>query len=95
MKRKIQYFKDEILLRIDDENCGVISFNGNILNLNPVAVDFLIALDDSNSIDESILKISTEYETDYNIIESDMMEIINELNTFGIQCEETYDTKKR
>lgn len=84
MKIKIDYFKNKFILRVDEDNSGIISYRGNILNLNETAVEYLLALNETKSIEKTKYIISKDYNVSENEIISDIMDIINTLKVFGI-----------
>lgn len=84
MKTKINCFENTINLRIEDDQSGIISYNGSILRLNDIAVELILKLDLYKSTSKVIESIATEYGVCLDLVSKDFNDLIKELGSIGI-----------
>ncbi len=91
MKVKIENISKPFIMRVSDEGHGVISFEGNVLRLDPVAVDIIKVIDKSDSITQATNLMSEMYDVQAEVATKDIMNMIEKMESFGMVDPEYID----
>lgn len=84
MKLRISNLRRPFILRIDDNDNGIISFNGHLIEINSTTIEIIQYLNDGMTFDDIVSTIMSSYNAEKEEIESDVVGILDELKRYGI-----------
>lgn len=83
MVKKITICKT-IIIRIEDDGTGIISFNGGVYSINEISCIVLVELGEDKTILEIIDLILNSYDVTYSDLKSDLNDFFLQLSSMGI-----------
>lgn len=84
MKQRMNNLKRPFILRIEDDNTGLISYNGSLIKLNETTIEILILLNEGKKFNEIVFELKDIYEVTEEQLKYDINEVIEDLDKYGI-----------
>mgnify|MGYP001317677118 CR=1 FL=1 len=84
MKIELIHFENTFKLRKNKDDTGIISCKKGLMKLDEVALDQVIALNSSESIESATTQMLSVYNGDADVIKNDLIETLRKLKSYTI-----------